>query len=152
MNQHERASRWSGRRTVASLLALTLYAGPLSAAYTEPRLALTRVTPYRAAGGSITLKIEGSFSFNDAVQLGLPLSVTVSQGQLTARFDLNGGVFTSTGGAAEQPAAGPGVVEVAPRALTLVLPPGFAAGAAIAQVVASYDNKPIASNRLSFAL
>ncbi len=124
----------------------------VQAAYTEPRLALLRVTPYRSTSGSVSLKLEGSFSFADAVQLALPLTVTITQGQLRARFDLAGNVFTSVAGGAEEPAAGPGVIAIAPRALTLILPAGFSAGTAAAQVTASYEGEPIASNRLSFTL
>jgi hypothetical protein len=110
-----------------------------------------RVTAYRSSSGTSTLKLEGSFSYADTVQLALPLSVTVTQGQLTARFDLSGNVFTSTGGA-EQPVAGPGVISVAQREIVLVLPAGFSAGTATAQVVANYEGQPISSNRLSFTL
>jgi hypothetical protein len=132
------------------LATLLIFASTMSqAAYTEPRLALLRVTPYRSTTGTITLKIEGSLSFADAVQLALPLSVSITQGSLSARFDLAGNVFTSTAGGAEQAAAGPGVIAIAPRAITLVLPPGFTTGAASAQVTANYDGKLISSNRLS---
>lgn len=123
----------------------------LEAAFTEPRLALMRVTAYRSTNGTSTLKLEGSFSYADAVQLALPLSVVVTQGQLSARCDLAGNVFTSTGGS-EQPAAGPGVISFAPREIVLVLPAGFTAGTATAQVVATYGSQPISSNRLSFTL
>ena len=148
-------TRKQGYQSSWSLLvaALLLCASTVSqAAYTEPRLALLRVTPYRATTGVITLKVEGSLSFADAVQLALPLSVTIAQGQLSARFDLAGNVFTTTAGGAEQPVAGPGVITIAQRAITLVLPPGFATGAASAQVTAAFDGKLISSNRLSFDL
>lgn len=131
---------------------LGLGPAPLRAAYTEPRLALLRVTPYHSASGTTTLKLEGSFSFADSLQLGLPLSITITQGQFSARFDLAGNVFTRSGAGAEQSAPGPGLLEVAQRQITLVLPPGFAAGAATAQVVATYESKAIASNRLGFSL
>lgn len=136
---------------LAAAAVLLLMSARLEAAFTEPRLALMRVTAYRSTNGTSTLRLEGSFSYADAVQLGLPVNVTVTQGQLTARFDLSGHVFTSTGGA-EQSAAGPGVVSFASREILLVLPPGFAAGAATAQVVLTYEGQPISSNRLSFTL
>ena len=41
-----------------------------------------------------------------------------------------------------------GVVSIAQREIVLVLPPAFSAGAATAQVIATYDGKAIASNQL----
>lgn len=136
---------------VAVALSLVLSAS-VHAAFTEPRLALVRVTVYRSTGGTSTLTLTGSFSYADAVQLALPLNVIVTQGQLSARFDLAGHVFVSTGGGPEQPAAGPGVVSFAPREIVLALPNAFSAGTATAQVVANFDNQRISSNRLSFTL
>jgi hypothetical protein len=137
----------------AAIAALLLsHAGPLYAAFTEPRLALMRATPFRATGGATTLSLEGSFSFADAVQLGMPLTVVVTQGQLSARFDLAGTVSISVGGGAVQPAPGPGVIGFTQREITLVLPRGFSPGAATVQVVADFDGKPIASNQLAVTL
>jgi hypothetical protein len=136
---------------LAVAVLLLMMSTRLQAAFTEPRLALMRVTAYRSTSGTNTLTLEGSFSYADTVQLALPLNVVVTQGQLTARFDLAGNVFTSTGGP-EEPGAGPGVISFAPREIVLVLPAGFAPGTATAQVVANYERQPISSNRLSFTL
>lgn len=142
-----------GRTPVAVLAALVVFAGtPAHGAFTEPRLALVRASAYRSTNGSTTLTLEGSFSFADAVQLGLPLNVVVTQGDRRTRFDLAGSVFTSTNGAPEQPLAGLGVVSITQRELVLVLPAAFSAGAATAQVIATYDGKTIASNQLGFSL
>ena len=143
---------WLCTSVLALSVLLVRMAMPAAAAITEPRLALMRVTSYRSASGSTTLKLEGSFSFADAVQLALPLNVTATQGQLSARFDLSGNVFTTMAGGAEQPASGPGVIGVVQREITLVLPAGFTAGEAMAQVIATFENRPIASNRLGFLL
>jgi hypothetical protein len=132
--------------------ASVMMGGGVDAAFTEPRLALMRVTAYRSTSRASTLTLEGSFSYADAVQLALPLNVIVTQGQLSARFDLAGSVFISTGGGTEQPAAGPGVVSFAPREIILALPPGFSAGTATAQVVANFGSQRISSNQLSFTL
>src|SRR5512140_1079710 len=86
----------------AALIAAATVA-PAQAAFTEPRLALTRATPFRSDAGKISLELEGTFSFADAVQLGVPVSIRVTQGQTTVRFELDGGVFTSVGGGPEQP-------------------------------------------------
>lgn len=136
---------------VAGLL-VALTSSMASGAYTEPRLALMRVTAYHSTAGRVTLKLEGSFSFADALQLGLPINLIIVQGSLKARLDLAGNVFTSAAGGAEQAAPGPGVVGIGEREITLVLPSGFAAGNATAQVVATYDGQQIASNQLSFLL
>ena len=147
-------SRRSRISTGAAALAvlLALFARPLDAAFTEPRLALMRATAYRSVTGVITLKLEGTFSLDDTVQLALPLDVIVQQGSTTARFDLGGNVFITVGANPEQPAPGPGVIGVAPREITLVLPPGFAPGDVTAQIVASYQGEPVNSNRLAFTL
>jgi hypothetical protein len=137
---------------VATGALLLVCGSSLQAASTEPRLALMRAIAYRSAGGSITLKLEGSLSFADALQLGLPLNVVITQGTLNARFDLAGNVFTSAAGGPEESAPGPGVVSIGTREIVLVLPAGFTAGAATAQLVASYSSQPIASNRLEFGL
>lgn len=139
---------WAPLTAMAVLLLMSM---PLQAAFTEPRLALLRLTTYRSTNGTSTLTLEGSFSYADTIQLALPLNVTVTQGQLTARFDLAGNVFTSTGGP-EQPASGRGVISFAQREIVLVLPAGFSAGTATAQVVANYGSQPISSNKLSFEL
>lgn len=129
-----------------------LASGRIDAAFTEPRLAVMRATAYRATSGTSTLQLEGSFSYADAVQLGLPLNVIVTQGTLTVRFDLTGNVFVSTGGGPEQSAPGPGLLSFTARTIVVVLPASFAPGAATVQVVANYDGQSIASNRLSFTL
>jgi len=137
----------------AALVALVaLFAKPVGAAFTEPRLALMRATAYRSVTGVVTVKLEGTFSLDDTVQLALPLDVVVQQGPLTARFDLGGNAFITVGANPEQPAPGPGVIGVAPREITLVLPPGFAPGDATAQIVATYQGGPVNSNRLPFTL
>lgn len=148
-----------GRRygRVASMAAVTMMllvsvVSTSPAAYTEPRLALLRATPLHSNGGSTALQLEGSFSLPDVVQLSMPLQVLVTQGALTARFDMNGGVFTSTNGGGEQPASGPGLVSVAAREIIVSLPSGFTAGAATVQVIAIYEGRQISSNRLSVDL
>ncbi len=133
-----------------ALLALLSTTAP--AANTEPSFAISEATTFRSAAGQITLRLQGSFSFADTVQLGLPLNVIVSQGQLAARFDLAGRVFVSVNGAPEEPASGPGVIKFAPREILLVLPPGFTSGAAAVQVFFVDGNRTVGSNHLSLSL
>jgi hypothetical protein len=140
------------RTHLAMGVLLAVWAASSYAAITEPRLALMRATIYQSATGTRTLRLEGSFSFADAVQLALPLNVVITQGQLTARCDLAGNVTTSTSGGPEQSAAGPGVISFTQREIVVVLPSGFSAGEASAQIVATYEKLPISSNRLSFTL
>ncbi len=152
-----RPTRWGispNLRHLALFLALILLFGASQtyAAYTEPRFALTRVSSFASSTGRLTLKVEGSFSFADALQLGMPLSVVVTQGTVSGRFDLLGNAFVSLSGGPEQAAPPPGVVAVAQREITVVLPSNFTAGAAQIRVLASYDGKQLASNQLSVTL
>jgi hypothetical protein len=134
------------------LVALAVAPGPASGANTEPTLALMRATAVRGASGRTTLTIEGSFSFADAVQLALPLTIVVTQGSRSARYDLTGTVSVSIDGGAPQAAPAPGVLGISDRSITLVLPTGFSPGEATAQIVATYEDKAIASNALRFTL
>ena len=131
----------------AAALVVSAVSATSDAGTTEPRLALMRARVDRSANGRTTLTLEGSFSFGDTVQLAIPLNVMVTQGQLTARLDLAGNVFVG-----DQPASGPGVISIAERQIVAVLPPQFAAGDAIVQVVATFDGKPLATNRLHVTL
>ena len=151
------ARRRSVRRA-GTALALAVLAGlaPVVdlalAAGGSPQLALVSATPYRSSAGTISLDIEGSFNFEDTVQLPLPVDVIVAQGDRSERFDLAGNVFASIAGGPEQPDAGPGVIAVKPREILLVLPSGFGAGAATVQIVARYKDETFTSNALGFTL
>jgi hypothetical protein len=84
----------SMRRPITSAAALllaallVLSADRTRAANTEPTMALMRATAVRAASGRITVTMEASFSFADAVQLALPVDIVVSQGTRVAHFSL----------------------------------------------------------------
>ncbi|MBI1817452.1 MAG: hypothetical protein HYR72_20955 [Deltaproteobacteria bacterium] len=136
-------------KSLALMVAILMAAAvPLRAGTTEPRLALMRATAVRSTAGRITLTLEGNFSLGDTVQLALPLDVLVTQGEVAARFDLAGDPPTGL----NQPAPDAGVISIGERAITLVLPAQFMAGEATAQIVATFDGKPLASNRLRFTL
>jgi hypothetical protein len=137
-------------RGIALLMALFLFAAPARAANTDPTLALMRANAVRGSSGRATLTLETSFSFDDAIQLALPIEVVVTQGTRTARCALSGSVAMSVGGA-PQPAASPGVIIVTERSITVVLPAEFGPGEASAQLVGAYPSKPVASNVLRFA-
>jgi len=146
------AFRRSVGRACATLAMLLLVADLAIAAGGSPQLALVSATPYRSTAGAVTVAIEGNFNFEDTVQLPLPVEVIVAQGARSTRFDLAGHAFTTIGGAAEQPDAGPGVIVVKQHQMLLVLPPGFATGAATVQIVARYQDDSFASNTLEFTL
>jgi hypothetical protein len=143
--------RRTARRLALTALALLLAADAAPAANTDPTLALVRATAVRGSSGRATLTLETSFSFDDAIQLALPIEVVVTQGARTARCALSGSVAMSVGGA-PQPAASPGVISATARTIVVVLPAEFSPGEASAQLVAAYSSKPVASNVLRFAL
>lgn len=145
----DRSPRRSPLTALAVLLAL---ASPAVAANTDPTFALTQASATRGSGERRTVVLEGSFGVADAVQLDLPLAVVVTQGARSARFDLAGHVSVSIDGAPPQDAPPPGVLAVTDRTITLVLPAGFAAGEAVAQIVGIYEGEQIASNQLRFSL
>jgi hypothetical protein len=146
-------ARPSGWRCAGGVLVVLLLAsGAARAADTDPTLALMRASAVRGAGGRATLTLEGSFSFANAVQLGLPLQIVVTQGARSVRYDLDGGVSQSVGGGPSQTVPPPGLIGMSDRTITLVLPVEFGAGDATVQVVGAYSDKPIASNRLGITL
>jgi hypothetical protein len=154
-----RRSAHARRRTGALAIWLLLAAAallslraPAVAANTDPTFALTRARAVRSTGDRVTVTLEGSFGVADAVQLALPLEVVITQGGRRAQLDLAGHVRVSVDGGAPQDAPAPGVVAVTSRAITLVLPPGFGPGEAVAQIVGTYAGEAIASNQLRFPL
>ena len=150
----QRATLTLGLRRVSTGLVFLLLAVNLAAAAGgNPQLAVVRATPHRSASGAgVTLEVEASFNFDDALQLPLPVHVIVTQGSLSARFDLAGNVFTSVGGGAEQSSPGPGVIAVTRHVILLVLPSAFAQGPAAVQLVVRYRDEPFSSNRLDLTL
>jgi len=147
-----RALGGATRRAGAALAALLVAAGLARAAGGSPQLALVSATPYRSSTAAVTLALEGSFNFEDTVQLPLPVDVVIVQGDRTARFDLAGHAFKSIAGGPEQPDSGPGVIAVKQHSILLVLPAGFGAGAATVQILARYRGETFASNTLGFTL
>jgi len=139
------------RCAAASLLAavLVLAGVPVRAANTDPTLALLSASAVRGSSGRATLTLETSFSFDDAIQLSLPIDVIVTQGARVARCGLSGSVSVD---GVPQPAGASGVIAVTDRRLTVVLPPEFTTGEATVQLVTDYSRKPIASNVLRFSL
>lgn len=144
-----RRPRWALHPALL-LLAVALASAPAPAANTDPTLALMRATAVRSTSGRVTVTLEGSFSLADAVQLALPLDIVVTQGSRRARYDLGGQLWLSVAGGVEQPLAGPGVLAIDARAITLVLPAEFDTSEATAQILGGAGGESIASNRLRF--
>ncbi|MDX2171342.1 MAG: hypothetical protein SF182_30015 [Deltaproteobacteria bacterium] len=138
-------------RRAALACALLLGLSPAGAANTDPTLALLRASAVRGSGGRATLTLETSVSFDDVVQLALPVEVVVTQGNRVARCGLSGTVSLTVGGVA-QAAAPPGVIGVSQHRITLVLPPELGAGEASVQLVGTYSDNTVASNVLRVTL
>ena len=139
-------------RQAVVLLLVALLAAPTFAANTEPTMALMRATAVRAASGRITVTLEASFSFADAVQLALPIDILVSQGTRVAHFSLDGQVFVSENGGPLLVSDPPGVLSVSERTIVLVLPTVFAPGEATARITADVGRQGVTSNELRFSL
>ncbi len=153
-HERKRAPHTLGLRRLGTGLVLLLLVVDLAAAAGgNPQLAVVRATAHRSTSGSgVTLEVEGSFNFDDALQLPLPVDVVVTQGSLSARLDLAGNVFTSVDGGAEQPAPGPGVISVTRSVILVVLPSAFVSGPATVQLAVRYKDAPFSSNQLSVTL
>ena len=137
---------------IASLACLPWPSHSVFAANTEPTLALMRASAVHSSSGRLTVILDGSFSFADALQLGLALDVQIAQGSYTAHCSLGGEVSVSLSGGPAQPAPAPCVLGVTDRTITLVLPAQFGPGDATAQLVLTHEGREIASNRLRFSL
>ena len=141
------------RRAWMAFAGLLLGAQLARASGGSPQLAIFRATSHRSeTAQSVTLEVEASFNFDDALQLPLPVEILVTQGSLTGRFDLAGNVFTSLAGGPEQPSPGLGLIAVTRSVIVLVLPSVFSDGPASVQLVVRYQGAPLASNRLDVDL
>jgi hypothetical protein len=157
-------------RALAALLGLLLLAAPPSARAggSSPVLTIAAADAFASSSGVVSVSVLGSFNFEDVVQGVFPAGVVVFQGTSFARFDQAGGVVAGSASllsdgldAAEVPALlSAGSAAPAPAALallradrvTVVLPPGFSAGAASVVLYAVYQGQGLASNTLSVIL
>jgi hypothetical protein len=157
-------------RPLVALLGLLLLAGPPSARAggSSPLLTIAAVDAFASSSGALSVDVQGSFNFEDVVQGVFPAGAVVFQGTSFARFDQAGGVVAGLAplladglDAAEVPALlALGSPAAAPAALTqlradrvtVVLPPGFSAGAASVVLYAVYQGQGFASNTVSVTL
>ena len=136
------------RRSAAiAAAALILLARGALAGSTEPELAIADVTA-SVDDGVVTLQVVANYDYDNAMRLGYPVAVVVTQGEKRADLFLDGRVTTPTGGGSGLPAPGaPGVVAIAPTRISAVLPPTLAgAGAATVRLEGTFDGDTLRSN------
>jgi hypothetical protein len=157
-------------RSLTALLGLLLLAAPASvrAGGSSPLLTIATVDAFASSSGVLSVAVQGSFNFEDVVQGVFPAGVVVFQGTSFARFDQAGSVVAGSAplladglDAAEVPGLLPLGSPAAPPAaltqlradrVTVVLPPGFAAGTASVVLYAVYQDQGFASNTVSVTL
>jgi hypothetical protein len=130
-----------------ALLALLNLPRAALAGSTEPELAIADATA-SVEDGVVTVRVVANYDHGNAVRLGYPLAVVVTQAAERAQLFLDGRVTVGSGAAppAARPGA-PGVIAVAPTRITAVLPPAFAAaGAATVRLEAEYEGGVLRSN------
>lgn len=154
---------------LTAMLVLVLQAPPPAAAVgTDPSLALTAATAVAAPGGAVTVRVDGTFSFDDVVQFSFPAGVIVFRGSSYVVYDVDGSVASGTAAAvanginaAEIPALLAGATAAAPPAallrvrsdhLAVALPAGFGSGAASVILFAILEGEPFVSNTTGVTL
>ena len=155
-------------RFLAIVLAPLVAAATAWASATSPTLIVSAARAV-AADGRRSVTIEGTFDFENAVQVGYPLQLVVFQGTRFVRFPAVGVPQTGETSlladgrldAAELPAllaagapAGSDVrvVTLTATSALVALPAGFTAGAATAQVFTVLPEEPVLSNPLVLVL
>ncbi len=136
------------RRFAVILLAALLGAIEVArAGSTEPELAIADVIPTQR-GQVVTLVVTANYDHANALRLGYPVAVVVTQGTQRAQFFLDGRSTLSVGGGPAMPLpAARGVVAIAPTAITVALPPDFtAARAATVALEADFSRTALHSN------
>lgn len=140
----------------------------VSAGGSSPLLSLASADAAATAGGVRAVSVHGSFNFEDVVQGVFPAGLVVHQGAHFVRFDQAGAVVDGTSalladglGATEVLALlAEGAPSPLPAALaqlradrvSVVLPPGFAAGAASVVLYAVHEGAGYVSNALTVTL
>lgn len=157
------------RATAAAVAALVvLGAATARPSATRPTLVVSAASAIRA-DGRYAVKIEGTFDFLNAVQVGYPLQLVVFQGTGFVRFPI-GGVphagqtslladgqldLADLSGflAAGSPApADVRVVSLSPTRAVVALPADFSPGTATAQAFTVLPNGSVLSNPLALVL
>lgn len=164
---YRRAVKSIAMRPLLALLGVLVGAAPVpvGAGGTSPTLTITTADTFASASGATAVDVRGSFNFEDVVEGIFPAGVIVYQGDHFARFDQAGVVVDGTASllsnglsATEVPALiGLGSPAAAPAALlqlradrvTVVLPPGFPAGAVSVVLYAVHEEDGFTSNTVA---
>lgn len=160
-----------GRRAALALLACgaLLLAGEAHAAGTSPVLALTAAAVAGAGNGDRIVSAEGSFNFEDLVQIPFPAAgLMVVQGSRLVRYEVNGSIVETTSAAVANgvtpdelpallaltgtPVAPARLVRIAANGASVVLPADLAAGPALVLLYAHHDDEHFVSNAIPVVL
>ncbi len=156
------------RTALLALVAVLLTAGHrVDAAGTDPTLALSSAEA-AASGGAVLVRLQGSLQFDDSLQFSFPAGVVIFQGTQFVRLPITGAAVSGSaallaGGLAPAelpallglgaPAPPPArLVTLTPSSLSVVLPPGFSAGAATAVAYAILEGDAFLSNAIAVTL
>jgi hypothetical protein len=138
-------SRWRRSCGLLALAAGLGWAAGAQGGSTEPDLALATVTA-TVNEGVVTLELGGSFDFRNLARLGYPLTVVLTEGTTSAVLALDGTVTVRTADG-ELPAAGPGVIALAPDRMRVVVPSRLAGGGvATVRLEALFQGQRLRSN------
>lgn len=146
-----------------------LLATDARAAGTSPVLALTAATASGAANGDRIVTAEGSFNFDDLVQIPFPAAgLMVVQGSRFVRFEVDGSTVEATASAvadgvtpldlpgllaiAGSPGGPARLVRIHANGVTVVLPSDFTAGSALVLLYAHHQTEYFVSNAIPVVL
>jgi hypothetical protein len=143
-------------------------AEPARGAGTDPTLLLGEGEAFASSEGVASVRVTGSFSFEDLVQFPFATGLIVWQGSLYTRYQFDGEVRSATtavvadgitaaeipgllvgGAAAAAPAS---LIELRGDRIVVTLPQGFGAGAVSAVVYAILDGEAFVSNAVTLTL
>jgi hypothetical protein len=149
------------------LLAVLLAVARVDAAGTDPTLALSSADA-TGNGEAVLVRLQGSLQFDDLLQFSFPAGVVLFQGTQFVRLPISGAPVQGSaallaGGLAPTelsallalgtPAPAPSrIVSLTPSAVSIILPPGFAAGAATAVLYTVLEGDAFLSNPITVTL
>ena len=85
----------AGRLLLAAAVVLGC-GGVARAGGSAPVVGLTGASVLTSASGARTLRVTGTFNFDDLVQFSFPCGVFVTQGDRLVRWDLSGTIVEAT--------------------------------------------------------
>ena len=171
--QNPLSKRRPPRRGRAALALLAcgalLLAGEARAAGTSPVLALTAAGGAAAGNGDRIVSAEGSFNFEDLVQIPFPAAgLMVVQGTRLVRYEVDGSVVEATSATVANgvtpdelpallaltgaPAAPARLVRITANGVSVVLPADLAAGTALVLLYAHHEDEYFVSNAIPVVL